>query len=1323
MKKYLLIILFALCSNLILAQTCTVNSVEKFMTSSSKTTSLLEIDNDTLGNIYYLYADTITSVLPAIVAKNALPTISSAILKLKKYNNATGFYENLPNISNDFIGYPKMALCKAVMTNSTIAYTPHVFYQEANGSNYVKYFNGLNWIKKVNTPNSDSSVYNLNAITTAAIEWNKFKNTISILYIIANQTKSLIYSEYDNVNNTWIPIAPGKSIIDTTIENAILSIDPINGTAYVGKTNNTTFTYNIVKYYTNPSNKWDTITGYTGLPSGYANHQITMLGNGEFSHTYINDGDIEGYHYKENNPNTIKYYALNQLGNRLYLAFAAANYSVNDSIFKIAGISNDSIYIFSRTKSQATWTQNNFILNNTPSVRPFISSAILYNGTNKEFVTACQGQTGTLVNNNPIFLSSRSTKYNPILIEKTIGNIQELTGPLNLYASALINQYSIANAKLQTSFVDKNKKIHYLYTNEYDQLFYIEDFNNNTGLVNQSAIGLVDDDVVSLELTVTNDNIVYMGFINFNGDYSIFKKPVNLSSISLFQTIPGPVRLAAMANTPNNNLYIALEKSLDTLYTYNLNTVTNILTLIDTISTPLSTNVDNLNISSFGQINGIRECNLLLSFSSESGSKDLYVYAIDTVVRNFVINNDAINGNAVPFHFKNEAIYAYIKNTNANEYKLKIDNYTNLGSNSPNVNTINLPAIDDTATSFVASNLYADNLGIVYVNAIKKSLLPDVSDSLIVYVISNETQNSTLINQRVSIAVPVNFDLKNLSPSYLDANNSLFTVVDGLRYKVNVNPALPQFTTSTPLCTETSVSIASVPNNLSNRFNYVVTADKGLYNNGTYHLLNTSMPLSAYILNQNNYDINLNNYNTTNAIVEITNFTSIAPTTVSPVLHFIEHSTCGTPIHLYKFPLIILVSPSATSNLIPADSVCNGDSVQITITPTGGTSIASIIWGTANLSGLSPTYLSTVTNSYDTLRPLIIATNACATELPIIIKYISPSLTISGQVTTPANLPLPFGEVIAFKLRSTFGLIDTLIDTNYLTQFLNYSPVVLGSYTISPFSPGKYILVAKEDTLLSGSNNNYLDTYYGGGTSWNDVLTDTVTVGCNAPNINTVDIQLKGLNPFITGPGSITGFVTSGPGFGNRIKKQNNNQILGIPIGGVKVTPGRNPTGSAERTGFTNASGQYNFSNMPLASYRIAVDILGLFQDSTYNVNLTASNPIVNNLNYLVDSAAIRVDLTNSIEELKTLATFIKLYPNPSTDILIVQFDNKNAEDLELGIYDLQGKQVYNYTDHIPAGQHHLSIHLKQIQLKNGNYIIKGQLGKHKISKSFVVNN
>jgi hypothetical protein len=226
--------------------------------------------------------------------------------------------------------------------------------------------------------------------------------------------------------------------------------------------------------------------------------------------------------------------------------------------------------------------------------------------------------------------------------------------------------------------------------------------------------------------------------------------------------------------------------------------------------------------------------------------------------------------------------------------------------------------------------------------------------------------------------------------------------------------------------------------------------------------------------------------------------------------------------------------------------------------------------------------------------------------------------TLSGKVIDSSFVGVNAGLVWMFKLNPlnpTHG--DTIGFTNLDAA---------GNYFFKSAMYGDYIVKAIADTSVPAYKTS-VGTYYSNrlyAFQWDSasVIQHHTCIGGNQAGN---DIQILQMHAPPTGPGTITGRVTkdstyTGQRYGNGLMHP-----MGAPLKGIDVKLGRNPGGSPAARTTTDTSGNYTFTNLPLGSYRIYIDIPNYGMDSVRTVTLNASNGSSAHNDYFVDSTMIRV--------------------------------------------------------------------------------------------------
>lgn len=287
---------------------------------------------------------------------------------------------------------------------------------------------------------------------------------------------------------------------------------------------------------------------------------------------------------------------------------------------------------------------------------------------------------------------------------------------------------------------------------------------------------------------------------------------------------------------------------------------------------------------------------------------------------------------------------------------------------------------------------------------------------------------------------------------------------------------------------------------------------------------------------------------------------------------------------------------------------------------------------------------------------------------------VKPSTNISGTVTVFPNTATPVaGRVILYKYEPYFTQFDSVAGQNIGAA---------GDYNFASFKSGIYIVKALPN-LLS------LQIAYGD-TAINWKTAKQIVHGCSVNDIQNIQVKALPSATATTGPGRLSGIITEALGYepkffgGPANESEFKPTIPGNPIGGIVVKGGRNPGGQmftqtiTESTGPVPAKGTYTLSNLPVGDYFILVDITGLDTNKTYHVKITADNNSFQNLDFTVDSIQINpVYETNvGVNEIKFDEHKIKVYPNPATNYLTVQYNLQNTSTVKIELFDILGKEV-----------------------------------------------
>lgn len=172
------------------------------------------------------------------------------------------------------------------------------------------------------------------------------------------------------------------------------------------------------------------------------------------------------------------------------------------------------------------------------------------------------------------------------------------------------------------------------------------------------------------------------------------------------------------------------------------------------------------------------------------------------------------------------------------------------------------------------------------------------------------------------------------------------------------------------------------------------------------------------------------------------------------------------------------------------------------------------------------------------------------------------------------------------------------------------------------------------------------------------------------------------------GPGFVAGNVTLGAGKGTATGVPNLLIIL------------RNASNQLIKSTFTNANGDYSFSNVPLGTYTIYPENMPQVTTPSAAFTISATNTTFNGIDFTKNSKKI---IPNNLSVAQTQLTHnFSVYPNPTNDLVTIHaLGNASATTLQL--VDMTGRVLLTENNYgaadmtlslttIPAGMYYLKI-------------------------------
>ncbi|MDF2452277.1 MAG: hypothetical protein K0S26_1781 [Bacteroidota bacterium] len=394
---------------------------------------------------------------------------------------------------------------------------------------------------------------------------------------------------------------------------------------------------------------------------------------------------------------------------------------------------------------------------------------------------------------------------------------------------------------------------------------------------------------------------------------------------------------------------------------------------------------------------------------------------------------------------------------------------------------------------------------------------------------------------------------------------------------------------------------------------------------------------------------------------------------------------------------VTITEPGAFSASISGSSSSICEQLEDTLTSTVGGGIAPFTYSwnelPSTIVSVNATYVYTTsvgTHSYN--LTVTDASNCTAISNTLNIS-VNPSSNFSGMVTTNPSIPVA-GRVVLYKYLPFFTKFDSVAGQNIAAN---------GSFLFNSFTSGTYIIKA----IPTATNMQV--TYGDSAVNWKTAR--QIIHGCAVNDVQ--DINVKALGTFTaTGTGLLSGHIKEGNGFGKRMGTGFKTAAPGNPIGGIIVKGGKNPGGQMFVQTMTDTSGAYVLQGLPPngfgESYFILVDIPGLDTNGTYDgliINIT--NNQYTNLDFIVDSAKINPINTVSVNDISAKEHSIKVFPNPASSKVTIQYSLKDDANVKIELFDVFGKSVRTVLNQGEQSmdQHSYSVPLDG--LASGMYFIK----------------
>lgn len=285
---------------------------------------------------------------------------------------------------------------------------------------------------------------------------------------------------------------------------------------------------------------------------------------------------------------------------------------------------------------------------------------------------------------------------------------------------------------------------------------------------------------------------------------------------------------------------------------------------------------------------------------------------------------------------------------------------------------------------------------------------------------------------------------------------------------------------------------------------------------------------------------------------------------------------------------------------------------------------------------------------------------------------------MSGNVNagTP-NQPVDYALVYLISYDSQTNML-TAVDTTLADSS--------GYFSFCQIPAGQYLVKAAL-TPNSVYYSNYLPTYYGNSLFW-DYATEVTVGGFVYPNV-TINL-IGGNNP--GGPGFIGGDVTQGA---------NKTNGPGDPIESVLVMlldMNDDPIGYT----YTNAQGQFSFSNLAYGTYKVYAEVPGLNTIPAV-VTIDANTQQIDNIHIFQSTTELSTGIENTLDDTGLMMSDI--YPNPSASEAFITIELTRQVDVTVNVYTTTGQLASSELLQLGAGSQQVEINTTG--LNDGIYFVQ----------------
>lgn len=296
---------------------------------------------------------------------------------------------------------------------------------------------------------------------------------------------------------------------------------------------------------------------------------------------------------------------------------------------------------------------------------------------------------------------------------------------------------------------------------------------------------------------------------------------------------------------------------------------------------------------------------------------------------------------------------------------------------------------------------------------------------------------------------------------------------------------------------------------------------------------------------------------------------------------------------------------------------------------------------------------------------------------------------ISGTISWDTT-----GNLLQSAFKVWLIVLDSSTNILHAIDSVNTGGVLYANYSFSNVAPGVYRTKAAQ----TGASQ-LMPTYHQTSLYWSQAQQITHAGGTTSGK----DIYLAAGNP------------GSGPGFvgGNIAQGANKGTTGGIPNMLVFLRDGANAVVAAT---YTDANGDYSFSNLPLGAYNVYPEAINYATTPSTALTLTGGQASVNAVDF-------ERSLSNMTIQPKSLSVgkvagsdLFAIYPNPSNGVININWKNGAQGEADITVTDMSGRTVLRTQASMNQTRQLNATHLQQ-----GIYFVKIVAGAAQHTEKIVI--